>query len=66
MARVKRITEDRYEISDFLLSLPHVTLVVEFRGDSAAVIDRTGTTETRWDAGAIRDVQKALLAGAVE
>ena len=61
MAIVEKIGEDRFKVSAFLQSEPHVSCVVKFSNGVARVVERTGTTEIIWDDHAIGTVQTAVM-----
>jgi len=65
MATVIKVRENQFEISDFLHSMPHISCVVEFSDNKAAVVNRTGAIDTNWDRRAISGVQAALIADTV-
>lgn len=63
---VTRVGNDTFEVRDFLASEPNVSITVRMHDQDAEVIGRTNTTETYWDEHAIRTVQMALIADAVQ
>ncbi len=63
---VKQVGPDRFEISSFVMPMPHLVYEVEFFGGKAHVVSREGFIGTDWDGQAIQGVQMALVAGAVQ
>ncbi len=65
MATTKIGDTDTYEVTDFVLSMPHLRYQVTFIKGKARVTAREGCTTHEWDRHAIGAVEQALVLGGI-
>ena len=65
MATVKKVSGDRFEVSNFVMSMTHLRHEVLFEKGEPRVVARTGCIGPEWDRHAISAVQTALIRGEV-